>query len=184
MTTDLPPLTRARKQLDAFREDLRRLVDLSRRAGRSRPRLTALADPSVPVLAMIRGAAAARALVGSSLGLSRVLVTVFHVDVWTDEIGGGLRLPHPFQIVLGDGARVGSDCTLMHNVTIQRGAGTRVEDGAVLGTGVVVLAGAHVGQRALIGANSVVRGTIGSACVAVGAPARVLRVATSQGASS
>lgn len=184
MTTDLSPLTRARKQVAALREDLQRLVQLSRRAGSARPRLTALADPSVPVLAMMRGAAAARALVGSSLGLSRVLATVFHVDVWTDEIGGGLRLPHPFQIVLGDGARIGSDCTLMHNVTIQRGEGTRVEDGAVLGTGVVVLAGAHVGQRALIGANSVVRGTIDSACVAVGAPARVVRAANTNGAAS
>ena len=110
--------------------------------------------------------------------------TMKSVDVWTDEIGGGLRLPHPFQIVLGDGARIGSDCTLMHNVTIQRGEGTRVEDGAVLGTGVVVLAGAHVGQRALIGANSVVRGTIDSACVAVGAPARVVRAANTNGAAS
>ena len=181
---NLASLTRARKQLDAFREDLRRLVNLSRRAAHPRPRLAALADPSVPVLAMMRGAAAARAVVGSSLGLSRVLATVFHVDVWTDDIGGGLRLPHPFQIVLGDGTRIGSDCTLMHNVTLQRCPGTVVEDGAVLGAGVVVLAGAHVGQRALIGANSVVRGTIASASVAVGAPARVVRVATSQGAPS
>lgn len=180
----ISPLARARKQVVALREDLRRLVLLSRRAGRSRPRLAALSDPSVPVLALMRGAAAARALVGSSLGLSRVLTTVFHVDVWTDEIGGGLRLPHPFQIVLGDGARIGSDCTLMHNVTIQRGEGTLVEDGAVLGTGVVVLSGAHVGRRALIGANSVVRGRIAGECVAVGAPARVVRGANGHGASS
>jgi acetyltransferase-like isoleucine patch superfamily enzyme len=44
-----------------------------------------------------------------------------------------------------------------------------------LGDGVCVLAGAHIGDGAMIGANSVVRGLIAPATIAVGAPARVVR---------
>ncbi len=44
-----------------------------------------------------------------------------------------------------------------------------------LGDGVCVLAGATIGDGAVIGANSVVRGHIPPATIAVGAPARVVR---------
>jgi lipopolysaccharide O-acetyltransferase len=44
-----------------------------------------------------------------------------------------------------------------------------------LGDGVCVLAGATIGDGAIIGANSVVRGHIPAATIAVGAPARVVR---------
>jgi acetyltransferase-like isoleucine patch superfamily enzyme len=44
-----------------------------------------------------------------------------------------------------------------------------------LGDGVCVLAGAHIGDGAIIGANSIVRGIIPPATIAVGAPARVVR---------
>jgi serine O-acetyltransferase len=124
----------------------------------------------------MRGAAALRGAIGTSLGLSQILRVGFHIDVWTDDIGGGLRLPHPFNVVIGDGARIGKDCTLMHNVTVQRGAGTHIDDGVVLGTGTVILAGARVGAHALIGAASVVKGAIPAGVVAVGAPARMVRL--------
>jgi lipopolysaccharide O-acetyltransferase len=44
-----------------------------------------------------------------------------------------------------------------------------------LGDGVVVLAGSNIGDGAIIGANSVVAGTIPADTIAAGAPARVLR---------
>lgn len=44
-----------------------------------------------------------------------------------------------------------------------------------LGDGVCVLAGAQIGDGAIIGANSIVRGIIPPATIAVGAPARVVR---------
>jgi acetyltransferase-like isoleucine patch superfamily enzyme len=47
--------------------------------------------------------------------------------------------------------------------------------GSWLGHGVVVLPGAHIGRHVVIGANSVVVGDIPDHCVAVGAPARVIR---------
>jgi acetyltransferase-like isoleucine patch superfamily enzyme len=44
-----------------------------------------------------------------------------------------------------------------------------------IGDGVAVLAGAHIGDGAVIGANSVVTGTIPAATIALGAPARPVR---------
>jgi serine acetyltransferase len=163
------------RSVAAFRRDAERVVEVARARGVAFPRLAALGDVSLWALALLRGGAAARAATGSSLGLSQVLRLGFHIDAWTDEIGPGLRLPHPFNVVIGEHASIGAECTLMHNVTVQRGAGTRVGRGAVLGTGAVVLAGARVGDGALIGAASVVRGDVPAGHVAVGAPARVVR---------
>lgn len=176
-------LSRAAPHLESLRQDAARLTSIAQAAGHPHPKWRALADTSLPVLTLIRAGAALRAAFGSSFGVNHLLSWVFHVDVWTDVIGGGLRLPHPFQIVIGEGVAVGSDCTLMHGVTIQRGLGTTVADRAVLGTGAVILSGSSVGEGAVVGANSVVRGTIPAHAVAVGAPARVVR-ALAQGEPS
>jgi serine acetyltransferase len=161
----------ARAALSALCADAARLP-VARRRGVG---LHALADVSLWALALMRGAQALRALTGSSLGLSTALRLVFHIDVWSDDIGPGLRLPHPFNVVIGEGVHVGAGCTLMHNVTVQRGAGTTIGDGSVLAAGSTVLAGANVGRGSLVGAASVVRGRIPPGSVAVGAPARVVR---------
>ena len=159
----------------ALAQDVGAVVRAKQRAGSKHPKLAALGDTSTWVLTMLRTSAALRHSVGSSFGLSSALRVIFHVDVWTDSIGPGLRLPHPFNIVIGEGVDVGRDCVLMHNVTIQRGKGTTLGDGSVLGTGAVVLAGANVGEKAMVGALSVVRGQVPSGTVVAGVPARVIR---------
>jgi acetyltransferase-like isoleucine patch superfamily enzyme len=50
-----------------------------------------------------------------------------------------------------------------------------IGDGSWLGHGTVVLPGAQIGRHVVIGANSVVTGSIPDYSVAVGAPARVVR---------
>ncbi len=50
-----------------------------------------------------------------------------------------------------------------------------IGDNVWLGDGVAVLAGASIGDGCVIGANSVVTGEIPPGCVAVGAPARLIR---------
>ncbi len=50
-----------------------------------------------------------------------------------------------------------------------------IGDGSWLGHGVVVLPGAHIGRHVAVGANSVVTGDLPDFCVAVGAPAKVIR---------
>ena len=51
----------------------------------------------------------------------------------------------------------------------------RIGSGSWLGHGTVVLPGADIGEHVVIGANSVVTGSIPSFSVAVGAPARVMK---------
>jgi lipopolysaccharide O-acetyltransferase len=55
-------------------------------------------------------------------------------------------------------------------------AETVVEDNVWIGDGVVVLPGSHIGRGSIIGANSVVNGTIPEYCMAGGIPARPIRV--------
>ncbi len=52
----------------------------------------------------------------------------------------------------------------------------RIGSGSWLGHGTVVLPGAEIGEHVVIGANSVVTGSIPSFSVAVGAPARVVKL--------
>ena len=81
--------------------------------------------------------------------------SILHVD--TD---------HP--CVIADHVHVG------HHVNLH---GCRVERGAMIGIGAIVLSGSHIGAGAIIGAGSVVlEGTkIPPRVLAVGAPARVIR---------
>lgn len=159
---------RACGAMQALREDVERLRELRGAQW--------LADGSLVPLVLLRGGSAVRAVAGTSLGLHGVLRLVYHIDVWTDDIAGGLRLPHPFGIVIGDNVRVERGCTIMHNVTLQRGEGTRLCAGAVLSPGAVILAGRCVGAEALVGAGAVVTHDVPAYAVAAGVPARVLRV--------
>jgi acetyltransferase-like isoleucine patch superfamily enzyme len=51
-----------------------------------------------------------------------------------------------------------------------------IGDGALLGQNVVVCPGVRIGRGAVVGANSVVRDDIPDRAIAVGAPARVVRL--------
>ncbi len=54
-------------------------------------------------------------------------------------------------------------------------APVRIGAGTWLGTGVIVLPGAVIGQNVVVAAGSVVRGEIGDRCVVGGVPARVIK---------
>ncbi len=51
----------------------------------------------------------------------------------------------------------------------------RIGDGSWIGTGVVICPGVTIGERVAVGANSVVAHDLPDNCVAVGAPAKVVR---------
>jgi acetyltransferase-like isoleucine patch superfamily enzyme len=53
--------------------------------------------------------------------------------------------------------------------------GIRIEDGAWIGAGAIVLDGVTVGKHAVVGAGAVVTSDIPPHALAVGAPARVIR---------
>ena len=76
-------------------------------------------------------------------------------------------------------------CLIAHHVHVGHHAnlhGCRVETGAMIGIGAIVLSGARVGKEAIVGAGSVVlEGTkIPPRTLAVGAPARVVRKLTAR----
>jgi len=115
---------------------------------------------------------------------------VFGVDIHPGAvIGPGLVIDHATGVVIGETARVGSQCLIFHQVTLgSSGApvkGARrhpvIGDGCVLGAGSKVLGAVTLGDRVKVGGNSVVVGDVPSDTVAVGVPSRIVgRSATVQ----
>lgn len=68
-----------------------------------------------------------------------------------------------------------ADCDLPINQQGVTRRGIVIEDGCWLGNNVIVLDGVRIGERAVIGAGSVVTRSIPAAAVAAGNPARVIR---------
>lgn len=92
-----------------------------------------------------------------------------------NSIGPGLRLPHPYNIIVSVHSRIGAGCTIFHNVTLGSNEREPYETSApVLGDGVYVGAGAvlvgpiHVGDGARIGAGAVVTKDVPAGATAVG----------------
>jgi acetyltransferase-like isoleucine patch superfamily enzyme len=85
-------------------------------------------------------------------------------------------------VVIGDDSGVGGDCLIFgHTSWLSRFEGYPVEfepveigNSVSLSWRVFLLPGSRVGDGAVVGANSVVRGTIPPRCLAVGFPARVV----------
>lgn len=95
------------------------------------------------------------------------------------EIGTDCILQHNgMGLVISDHARIGKGCTIFHGVTIgvkedgQTIAPT-IGDGVVIGAGAILLGGISVGNRARIGAGSVVLSDVGEDATVVGNPARL-----------
>ncbi len=83
------------------------------------------------------------------------------------EIGGGLRITHTSGLVVGKGAKIGANVTLLHGVTLGGSSRGFFEEGAVdgfpdVGDGSKIAAGAKllgpikIGRDCFIGANAVV----------------------------
>lgn len=98
------------------------------------------------------------------------------------KIAGGLYLPHPNGVVIGAFVSIGKNCIIHQGVTL----GTRGEEHAVnnpqlgdeveIATGAKILGGIYLGDYARVGANAVVLNSVPDYGVAVGIPARVVRL--------
>lgn len=100
------------------------------------------------------------------------------------QVGPGLTLYHGQGLVINVMTRIGRNCTLRHNTTI----GNKVrEDGTFtpspvigndveVGANVVIIGEVTIGDDAVIGAGSVVVHDVPQGGVAVGNPARVIRL--------
>lgn len=102
----------------------------------------------------------------------------------TVVIGRRLEIEHHGCIILHGNVVIGDDCKFRHDVTIgnsgyadKTGAptiGNRVE----IGAGARILGRVRVGDDVIIGANAVVVKDLPDGTVAVGIPARVIRIRT------
>ncbi len=107
-------------------------------------------------------------------------------------IGNDVRITHytvvgaEDSITIGDRAQIGEHCSIrdhdhdasatsMHAAAIVSSPVSIGED-SWIGRGAAVLKGSHIAPGAVVGANAVVRGEIPENAVAVGAPARVIRI--------
>lgn len=109
---------------------------------------------------------------------------VLRADVNRIDIGEGTNIQ--------DGSIVHVDddhpCLIAHHVHVGHHVnlhGCRVETGALIGIGAIILSGAHIGPGAIIGAGSVVlEGTkIPPRMLAVGAPAKPVRKVSARDAA-
>jgi serine acetyltransferase len=78
------------------------------------------------------------------------------------SIGPGLRLPHPQNIIMATGSRLGSGCTVYHNTTVasnNRRPGiprARIGDDVIVGVGVIVMGDVEIGASTILAAGSTI----------------------------
>lgn len=94
------------------------------------------------------------------------------------NIGPGLLIFHSYGIIINSGATVGSNATLLHQVTI---GGTkkgipRIGDNVTLAAGAMVLGPVVIGDGVTIGAATVVLADVPDGAIVVGNPHRVIRI--------
>lgn len=111
-----------------------------------------------------------RCLIGRNSGIVGHLSIEIGDDVWTGH-----------NVYITDQNHGYEDVSKPISQQTQPESAISIGDGSWLGFGVVVLPGSRIGKHVAIGANSVVNGTIPDYCVAVGAPAKVIRRYTPEG---
>lgn len=94
------------------------------------------------------------------------------------------------KVIIGNDVLVASDVFLidynhgtnpltssyLDNPLIFVGEGIIIEDGVWIGNNVIILPNVHIGKKSIIGAGSVVTKNIPDYCIAVGNPAKVIKV--------
>jgi acetyltransferase-like isoleucine patch superfamily enzyme len=105
-----------------------------------------------------------RCLIGRGSGIVGHLSIEIGNDVWTGH-----------HVYITDQSHGYEDVHKPISVQSQPERPVSIGDGSWLGHGVVVLPGAKIGKNVAVGANSVVTGELPDFCVAVGAPAKVIR---------
>ena len=103
------------------------------------------------------------------------------------QIGPGFRIEHAGRSYIHKDAVFGAQCTIMHNVTLGVSHSRRgkpgvpiIGDRVFIGPNAVLYGGIHVGDDAMIGANSVVNRDVPDGALAVGCPA-VIKAAAPPG---
>lgn len=99
-----------------------------------------------------------------------------HTEIpFSAEIGEGLRLVHPYNVIINPATKIGDNCTLFHEVTIGTNEfSSKPKIAPIIGSNVYIGCGAKIigpltiGDNVRIGANAVVTKNIPSNCTVVG----------------
>lgn len=100
---------------------------------------------------------------------------------YTVKLGRRVIIEHQGGIVVHGNTEIGNDCIIRQGCTLgirslaDLTAAPVLEDGVSLGANAVVLGRVRIGAGTAVGANSVVLHDLPSGCIAVGAPAQVVR---------
>lgn len=108
---------------------------------------------------------------------------VFHVDIHpAATIGRGVMIDHATGVVVGESAVIGDNVSMLHHVTLG-GSGTgrglrhpNIGHGVLLGAGVSVLGPICIGNGTKVGAGAVVVSDMPPHAVAVGVPAKIVKL--------
>jgi serine O-acetyltransferase len=117
----------------------------------------------------------------TALFLQSQASAIFGLDIHPlAQIGYCVMLDHGTGVVVGEMAVVGDGCTILHGVTLG-GTGKdhgdrhpKVRKKVLIGAGASLLGNIHIGDRAKIGAGSVVLRVIPPGTTAVGSPAKIV----------
>ncbi len=114
--------------------------------------------------------------------ISTINFVLFGCDIARGaEIQGGLYLPHPSGVVIGEYAIIGRNCIIPQGVTLgDRGeehetSNPTLGDYVEIGTGAKILGKIFLDDYSRVGANSVVLKDTPKYSVVVGAPASVIK---------
>ncbi len=93
------------------------------------------------------------------------------------EIGPGLRMVHAQSILVLPGSKIGSGCSIYHEVTLGTGhepGAPTVGDNVMLFAGSKVLGGIEVGNDVQVGANAVVTKNVPEGATVAAPPSRAI----------
>ena len=99
------------------------------------------------------------------------------------SIEGGLFIDHGMGVVIGETSVIGKNCVIFHGVTIGgtgKHRGKRhptIGNNCFIGTHATLLGPIHIGDNALIGAESVIiNRDVPAGCTVVGAPGKIVKI--------
>ena len=101
-------------------------------------------------------------------------VTGADIPLNTWSLGKGVTLPHPNGVVIHPDSEIGPNCRIFQQVTLGTGpipGLPRIGADVHIGAGAKIIGGVSIGDRAVIGANSVVVSDVPADMTAAGVPA-------------
>lgn len=110
-------------------------------------------------------------------GIFRFYSTILNCDLGM-PLPASVFLPHPFGIVVSNGAEFGDDVVIGHQVTIGNRSGVmaapKIGNRVYIGAGAKILGPLTIGDDVVVGANAVVTKDVPAGATVVGAN-RILR---------